>query len=246
MIQLEGKCAVITGAAQGLGKAIAKRLASLGAHAIISDVNEARAKEAAEELMQKGYSASFFVCNVANRESARQLIEHAVQAYGKLDILVNNAGITRDAMLHKLEGQQWDDVIQVNLTGVFNCMQPAISYMREQKSGRIINISSISRMGNIGQANYAAAKAGVIGLTKTAAKELAHLGVTCNAICPGFMDTDMTKAIPDGVKEKMIATIPVKRIGKPEDVANAAAFLASDWASYMTGEILNVSGGLQL
>ncbi|WP_028400095.1 3-oxoacyl-ACP reductase FabG [Ectobacillus panaciterrae] len=246
MIRLDGKCAVVTGSARGLGKGIAEKLASLGAQVIISDVNEAGARETAEELKQKGYAASFFACNVGDRDDARKLVEYTVEAYGKIDILINNAGITRDGMLHKLDGEQWDSVIQVNLTGVFNCMQPAVQHMREQRSGRIINISSISREGNIGQANYAAAKAGVVGLTKTAAKELAAFDVTCNAICPGFMDTEMTKTIPDSIKDKMIAAIPLKRIGTSRDVANAAAFLASDWASYITGEVLNISGGLQM
>jgi 3-oxoacyl-[acyl-carrier protein] reductase len=246
MIRLDEKCAVVTGAARGLGKGIAEKLASLGAQVVISDMNEEGAKAAAEELVQKGYQVSYFACNVGDRKEARMLIQYAVDTYGKIDILVNNAGITRDGMLHKLEGEQWDSVIQINLTGVFNCLQPAVQHMREQKRGSIINISSISREGNIGQANYAAAKAGVVGLTKTAAKELAAFDVTCNAICPGFMDTDMTKTIPDPIKEKMVAAIPLKRIGTPEDVANATAFLASEWASYITGEVLNISGGLQM
>ncbi|WP_247739101.1 3-oxoacyl-ACP reductase FabG [Bacillus sp. 165] len=238
------KIAVVTGAARGLGKAIAEKLASLGIHVVISDINVDGIQETTQELTEKGYKASYFQANVANREEAKALIAHTVDTYGRLDILVNNAGITRDAMLHKMEGQQWDDVIAVNLTGVFNCMSPAVQVMREQQSGRIVNISSVSWQGNVGQANYAAAKAGLIGLTKTAAKELSAYGITCNAICPGFMDTDMTKTIPDKVKEKMIAAIPARRMGKPEDIANTVAFLSSDESSYITGEIVNVSGGL--
>ncbi|MCP8969171.1 3-oxoacyl-ACP reductase FabG [Ectobacillus ponti] len=246
MIDLTGKTAVVTGAARGLGQAIASQLAALGAAVVISDVNEEGAKQAAEALRAQGFEAAGCACNVADAEQAKQLIRYAADTYGRLDILVNNAGITRDAMLHKMEPAQWSDVIGVNLTGVYNCLQPAAVLMRGQGFGRIINISSISWLGNIGQANYAAAKAGVIGLTKTAAKELSGRGITCNAICPGFMDTEMTKTIPDQVKERMIAAIPAARIGKPEDVAQAVAFLASDAAAYITGEVLNVSGGLQV
>lgn len=243
---LRGKTAVITGAAQGIGKEIAYTFATLGAKVLISDVNEEKLRETTNELLGKGYEVSLYACDVSNQNQAKSLIEYAVQTFGELHILVNNAGITRDAMLHKMEKSAWEQVLQVNLTGVFYCMQPALLYMRQQQYGRIINISSISWQGNIGQANYAATKAGVIGLTKTAAKEVGALGITCNAICPGFMDTDMTKVIPDKVKEKMVSQIPVGRIGTPADIANAAAFLASEYASYITGEILHVSGGLQV
>lgn len=243
---LQKKVAVVTGAAQGLGKEIANTLASLGASVVISDVNEEVLQETKAEFMEKGYDVSLFVCNVGNHQEATALIQHALAAYGALHIFVNNAGITRDSMLHKMEHTAWEQVMSVNLTGVFHCIQPALLHMREQKYGRIINISSISWQGNIGQANYAAAKAGVIGLTKTVAKEAGSFGVTCNAICPGFMDTSMTKTIPDKVKEKMIEAIPVGRIGAPQDVAHTVAFLASDYASYITGEVINVSGGLQV
>ncbi|MGE6547933.1 3-oxoacyl-ACP reductase FabG [Bacillus mycoides] len=236
---LNGKTAVVTGAAQGIGKEIARVFAKLGAKVLISDVNEEKLQKTTRELSDEGY-------DVSNQNEAKSLIEYAVQKFGTLHILVNNAGITKDAMLHKMEKSAWEQVLQVNLTGVFYCMQPALLYMRQQQYGRIINISSISREGNIGQANYAATKAGVVGLTKTAAKEVGSFGITCNAICPGFMDTDMTKTIPDKVKEKMVGAIPVGRIGTPEDIANAAAFLASEYASYITGEVLNVSGGLQV
>ncbi|KFN04305.1 3-oxoacyl-ACP reductase FabG [Bacillus clarus] len=243
---LNGKTAVITGAAQGIGKEIARTLAKLGAKVLISDVNEETLRETTNELVAEGYEVSLYPCNVSNQNEAKSLIEYAVQKFGSLHILVNNAGITRDAMLHKMEKGDWEQVLQVNLTGVFYCMQPALLYMRQQQYGRIINISSISREGNIGQANYAATKAGVIGLTKTAAKETGGFGITCNAICPGFMDTNMTKAIPDKVKEKMVGAIPVGRIGTPQDIANAASFLASEYASYITGEVLHVSGGLKV
>ncbi|MDQ4481080.1 3-oxoacyl-ACP reductase FabG [Bacillus cereus] len=243
---LNGKTAVVTGAAQGIGKEIARVYAKLGAKVLISDVNEEKLQKTTREFLDEGYEVSLYRCDVSNQNEAKSLIEYAVQKFGTLHILVNNAGITRDAMLHKMEKSSWEQVLQVNLTGVFYCMQPALLYMRQQGYGRIINISSISRGGNIGQANYAATKAGVVGLTKTAAKEVGSFGITCNAICPGFMDTDMTKTIPDKVKEKMVGAIPVGRIGTPEDIANAAAFLASEYASYITGEVLNVSGGLQV
>ncbi|PET20745.1 3-oxoacyl-[acyl-carrier-protein] reductase [Bacillus cereus] len=243
---LNGKTAVVTGAAQGIGKEIARVYAKLGAKVLISDVNEETLQKTTRELSDEGYEVCSYRCDVSNQNEAKSLIEYAVQKFGTLHILVNNAGITRDAMLHKMEKSAWEQVLQVNLTGVFYCMQPALLYMRQQGYGRIINISSISREGNIGQANYSATKAGVVGLTKTAAKEVGSFGITCNAICPGFMDTDMTKTIPDKVKEKMVGAIPVGRIGTPEDIANAAAFLASEYASYITGEVLNVSGGLQV
>ncbi|PEI70706.1 3-oxoacyl-ACP reductase FabG [Bacillus wiedmannii] len=243
---LNGKTAVVTGAAQGIGKEIARVYAKLGAKVLISDVNEEKLQKTTRELADEGYEVKQYRCDVSNQNDAKSLIEYAVQTFGTLHILVNNAGITRDAMLHKMEKPEWEQVLQVNLTGVFYCMQPALLYMRQQGYGRIINISSISREGNIGQGNYAATKAGVVGLTKTAAKEVGSFGITCNAICPGFMDTDMTKTIPDKVKEKMVGAIPVGRIGTPEDIANAAAFLASEYASYITGEVLNVSGGLQV
>ncbi|MGH0608210.1 3-oxoacyl-ACP reductase FabG [Bacillus cereus] len=243
---LNGKTAVVTGAAQGIGKEIARVYAKLGAKVLISDVNEENLQKTTRELSDEGYEVCSYRCDVSNQNEAKSLIEYAVQKFGTLHILVNNAGITRDAMLHKMEKSAWEQVLQVNLTGVFYCMQPALLYMRQQGYGRIINISSISREGNIGQANYTATKAGVVGLTKTAAKEVGSFGITCNAICPGFMDTDMTKTIPDKVKEKMVGAIPVGRIGTPEDIANAAAFLASEYASYITGEVLNVSGGLQV
>ena len=243
---LNGRTAVITGAAQGIGKEIARTFVKLGAKVLISDVNEEKLKETTREFLDQGYEVNLYACDVSNQNEAKSLIEYAVQTFGGIHILVNNAGITRDAMLHKMEKSAWEQVMQVNLTGVFYCMQPALLYMRQQQFGRVINISSISRDGNIGQANYAATKAGVIGLTKTAAKEVGGFGITCNAICPGFMDTNMTKTIPDKVKEKMVGAIPVGRIGTPQDIANAAAFLASEYASYITGEVLNVSGGLQV
>ncbi len=243
MIDLSGKTAVVTGSGRGLGKGIAEKLASLGAQVIVSDINLESVESTAAEFREKGYLADVFVCNVADSEQAENLVQYAVNTYGNLDIIVNNAGINRDAMLHKMTLDQWDQVIAVNLTGVFNCLQPAAKHMRERGEGRIINISSASWMGNIGQANYAAAKAGVLGLTKTAAKELAKFNVTCNAICPGFIETEMTRGVPENIWDLMISKIPMGRVGKPEDVANLIAFLASEQASYITAEVINVGGG---
>ncbi|MGF9712449.1 3-oxoacyl-ACP reductase FabG [Paenibacillus naphthalenovorans] len=246
MINLTGKSAIVTGSGRGIGRAIAVKLAELGAAVTICDISEEIASATVSELRQRGLEADYFVLDVADADAARALIEKTAEKRGKLDILVNNAGINRDAMLHKMERKQWDEVIAVNLTGTYNTMQPASIQMREQKSGRIINISSSSWMGNIGQANYAASKAGVIGLTKTASRELAKYNVTVNAICPGFIDTDMTRGVPDKVWDLMISKIPMGRAGAPEDVANLIAFLASDTASYITGEVINIGGGMVL
>lgn len=246
MIDLTDKTAIVTGSGRGIGKGIASKLAELNAHVIICDINDDIASETANELKNKGYKADHYAVDVANNEETRGLIEHVIEKYGKLDILVNNAGINRDAMLHKMDRKQWDDVIAVNLTSMFNTMQPASVHMRERKSGRIINISSASWQGNIGQANYSAAKAGVIGLTKTAARELAKYNVTVNAICPGFIDTQMTRGIPEKVWDVMVSKVPMGRPGQPEDVANMIAFLASDAASYITAEVINVGGGMVL
>ncbi|MBE6183513.1 3-oxoacyl-ACP reductase FabG [Heyndrickxia ginsengihumi] len=246
MINLKGKVAIVTGAAQGLGKGIAEKLANLEAHVVVSDVNQEGAEITVSEIIEKGGSAEAFLCNVANEEEAKNLVEKTAEKHGKLDILVNNAGINRDAMLHKMNHAQWDAVIGVNLTGVFNTMHPASNIMRKQESGRIINISSASWLGNIGQANYAAAKAGVVGITKTAARELGRKNITVNAICPGFIDTDMTRGVPEKVWDLMVSKIPMGRAGKPEDVANCIAFLSSDQASYINGEVINVGGGMVL
>jgi 3-oxoacyl-[acyl-carrier protein] reductase/2-hydroxycyclohexanecarboxyl-CoA dehydrogenase len=246
MINLNGKVAVVTGAARGLGQGIAIKLASLGAHVVVSDMNQEGAEMTVSQILEKGGSAEIKICNVADKDEAGLLIEDTAKKHGKLDILVNNAGINRDSMLHKMNHEQWDAVIGVNLTGVFNTMQPASAIMREQENGRIVNISSASWLGNVGQANYAAAKAGVVGITKTAARELGRKNVTCNAICPGFIDTDMTRGVPDKVWDLMISKIPMGRAGKPEDVANCIAFLVSDQASYINGEVINVGGGMVL
>lgn len=244
-MKLQDKVAIVTGAGRGLGKGIALKLAAEGARVVIADVSDDAAL-AAKEIKESGYEASYFKGDISDPEQVNALFDYTLNTYGTLDIMVNNAGINRDAMLHKMTIDQWDLVLKINLTGTFLCTQRAAQLLREKEKGAIINISSASWLGNIGQANYAASKAGVIGLTKTASRELAKKGVTCNAICPGFIDTDMTRSVPEKVWDIMIAKIPMGRAGKPSDVANLVAFLASDEANYITGEVMNVGGGMIL
>jgi NAD(P)-dependent dehydrogenase (short-subunit alcohol dehydrogenase family) len=245
-MRLENKVAVVTGAGRGIGKGIAVRLAEEGANLVIADVDLAIATGTVAEIKVLGRKAIALKTDISKREDAQNLIAQTVREFGRIDILVNNAGINRDAMLHKMTPEQWDLVIAVNLTGTFNCLQAAVIVMREQGNGRIINISSASWLGNIGQANYSASKAGVVGLTKTAARELAKKNITVNAICPGFIDTEMTRGVPDKVWEMMIAKIPLGKVGTPRDIGNMVAFLGSDDASYVTGEVINVGGGMIL
>ncbi len=246
MKRLEGKTAIVTGAARGLGKGIAIKLAEEGAKVVIADM--AGAAETAKEITLQGGTASPFSVNVTNQSEMKALIQYAVDTYGTLDIMVNNAGINRDGMLHKMPVENWNLVIDVDLTGTFYGTQEALKYMRTQNYGRIINISSGSWLGNLGQANYAAAKAGVVGLTKTAARENARKGITCNVICPGFIETDMTlelKNVNNGAAwDSMMQRIPMGYAGKPSDVGNLVAFLASDDAAYITSEIINCGGGM--
>lgn len=241
---LEGKVSVVTGAARGIGRGIALTLARDGADVVVGDLRQSEAEAVAAEIRALGRRAVAVAANVANRGEAHRLVETAVSELGRLDILVNNAGINRDQLLHKMTEEDWDAVIDVNLKGVFNCLQRAAQIMREQERGRIINMSSAAWLGNVGQGNYAAAKAGVVGLTKTAARELARKNVTCNAICPGFIDTQMTRGVPSKVWDLMVSKIPMGRVGTPEDVANLVSFLASDRAGYITGEVINVGGGM--
>jgi 3-oxoacyl-(acyl-carrier-protein) reductase len=245
-MRLQGKVALVTGAGRGIGKGIAMKLAKEGASVVISDIDLNNANEAVSEIEAIGGKALGVQGNIATREDVEKMFNAAIEKFGTVDILVCNAGINRDGMLHKLSDEQWNSVIAVNLTGTFYCVQTAAKLMREKKYGRIINISSASWLGNVGQANYAASKAGIVGLTKTAARELAAKGVTANAICPGFIETDMTRGVPEKVWDIMISKIPAGKAGKPEDVANLIAFLASDEASYITGEVINVGGGMVL
>lgn len=245
MIDLKGKAAIVTGSARGIGKATALKLASLGAKVVISDVNPDATNATVEEFKKAGYEAVAAVGDVSKEADAQSLIDTCVKAFGTVDILVNNAGITRDTLLLRMKKEQWDQVIAVNLTGVFNCTQAAIKHMmKNPKGASIINLSSIAGVnGNIGQTNYSASKAGVIGFTKACALELASRNVRSNAIAPGFIATEMTQAIPEAIREGMIKAIPLKRAGLPEDIANAVAFLASDASSFITGHVLEVNGG---
>lgn len=245
-MRLENKVAIVTGAGRGLGKGIALKLAEEGAKVIVADM--VPADKVVAEIRAAGGTAETFQVNVAKQEEVQALVQFAIDTYGTLDIMVNNAGINRDGMLHKMPKENWDTVIAVDLTGTFYGTQEAIKYMRTKNYGRIINISSGSWLGNIGQANYAAAKAGVVGLTKTAARENAKKGITCNAICPGFIETDMTvklKEVNGGAAwDSMMNRIPMGYAGKPSDVGNMIAFLASDEAAYITAEVINVGGGM--
>jgi 3-oxoacyl-[acyl-carrier protein] reductase/2-hydroxycyclohexanecarboxyl-CoA dehydrogenase len=245
-MRLENKIAVVTGAARGIGKGIALRLAEEGANIVIADVNLEIATQAVNEIKALGRKALPMKVDVSKRAEVQNLIDSTIREFGRLDILVNNAGINRDAMVHKMSSEQWDQVISVNLTGTFNCLQAAATVMREQEYGRIINISSASWLGNIGQANYSASKAGVVGLSKTAARELAKKNITVNAICPGFIDTEMTRGVPEKVWEIMVSKIPMGKVGTPRDIGNLVAFLASDDAAYITAEVINVGGGMIL
>jgi NAD(P)-dependent dehydrogenase (short-subunit alcohol dehydrogenase family) len=238
---LTDKVAIVTGAGRGIGEGIARKLAQDGATVVCADVNESDATAVASSLGGVGMRL-----DVSKADECDALVGRVHERYGRLDILVNNAGINRDAMLHKMTDEQWHQVLAVDLTGVFFMTRAASRMMRAAGSGRIVNISSASWMGNIGQANYAAAKAGVIGLSRTAAKELARSQVTVNAICPGFIDTTMTRGIPDAIREQQLAKIPLGRAGQPADVAAVVAFLASDEAGYITGEVINVGGGYVL
>lgn len=245
-MRLLNKAAIVTGAGRGLGRGIALKLAEEGAKVVVADM--ACADETVSQIKKSGGIACSFQVDVSKQAEVQKLVEFAVDTYGTLDIMVNNAGVNRDQMLHKMSPENWDLVIAVDLTGTFYGTQEAVKYMRGRNSGRIINISSGSWLGNIGQANYAAAKAGVVGLTKTAARENARKGITCNVICPGFIETDMTVKLKEvnggSAWNSMVERVPMGFAGKPSDVGNMVAFLASDDASYITSEVVNVGGGM--
>lgn len=246
-MRLQDKVAIITGAAGGIGFAAAEVFAREGAKVAMADFNVEQGEELARGLQEKGYDVSFFQVNVADRESVDEMVTNVLSAYGKIDILVNNAGITRDAMLAKLSTADFQKVLDVNLTGVFHCTQAVLPAMLANGRGRIINTSSVSGVyGNVGQTNYAATKAGVVGMTKTWAKELGRKGINVNAVAPGFIETGMTAKVPEKVLAQMLQMVPLARLGKPEDIANAYLFLASDEANYVNGTVLHVDGGIMM
>lgn len=243
---LVGKVALVTGGSRGIGRAIALKLAENGADVAINYAgNTAAAEEVKTAIEQMGRKALLVQGSVADTDGVQTIVNTVVKELGRLDILVNNAGITRDGLLMRMKEADWDDVMNTNLKGVYNCSKAVMRTMMKQKSGRIVNMASVvGEMGNAGQANYAAAKAGVIGFTKSLAKEVASRGITVNAIAPGFIATDMTRVLSDDQKAEMARTIPLGRAGQPEDVANAVLFLASEGAAYITGQVLNVDGGM--
>jgi len=245
-MELKDKVAIVTGSARGLGKAIATRLAEMGANIVLNDIPSSEAIEStAEEFKARGFNVIVTRGDVRNPEDVENMVNAAVEAFGRVDILVNNAGITRDTLLLKMSEQDWDDVLDINLKGAFLCTRAVAKVMIKQRSGKIINIASISGvMGNAGQANYSASKAGLIGLTKSTARELASRGITCNAVVPGFIMSKMTEVLPEKVKESYLNSIPLKRFGTPEEVAKVVAFLASSDSDYITGQVIHIDGGL--
>ncbi|MFS0575653.1 3-oxoacyl-ACP reductase FabG [Sporosarcina sp. 179-K 3D1 HS] len=244
-MRLQDKVAVITGGARGIGGAAASLFGKEGARVAILDFNEETGRSKVEQLLGEGIEASFFQVDVANYENVKQVAEQVMETFGKVDILVNNAGITKDAMTLKLSPEQFQQVLDVNLTGVFNCTQAFLPSMLSQGNGKIINTSSISGTGgNVGQTNYAASKAGIIGMTRTWAKEFGPKGLNVNAVAPGFIETEMIDSIPEKVLQQIRALTPFPRLGKPEDIAHAYLFLASNESNFVNGTVLEVDGGM--
>lgn len=242
---MENKVAVITGSARGIGKSIAAKLAKDGYQVVICDIMEDEVIKTAKEMEQFGIKALGIKVDVTKMDDVEKLFEETVNTLGSVDVLINNAGITRDTLIVRMQESDWDAVIAVNLKGTFNCTKAAAKYMMKQRHGKIVNISSVvGVMGNVGQANYSASKGGVISLTKSSAKELAARGINVNAVAPGYIETEMTKVLPDAAKEAFLSVIPLKRPGQPEDVANVVAFLTSPASDYITGQVINIDGGM--
>lgn len=239
-----GKTVVVTGSSRGIGKAVAEKFAGFGACVVINGTS-GTVFDTEKEFAEKGYRVKAFEGDVSMPENARALMDFAVENFGQVDVLVNNAGITRDKLLVRMNDEDWDSVLDVNLKSAYLCTKAAVRFMMKKRHGTIINISSVVGVaGNAGQANYAASKAGLIGFTKSVAKELASWGITCNAVAPGFIETDMTGGLSDEIREKFIAAIPLGRAGTPSEVADAVIFLASDMARYITGQVIHIDGGM--
>ncbi len=246
-MELEGKIALVTGAAQGIGRAIGSLLAQQGADIVVSDINFEKAQETAREIEALGRRAMATGANVALMDEVEKMVQETLDRFGRIDILVNNAGIARDKLLLRMTEEDWDLVLDINLKGTFHCTKAAIRSMSKQRSGKIVNISSVvGEMGNAGQANYSASKAGVIGFTKTIAREFAGRGINVNAIAPGYIVTPMTDALPEKAKEELKRMIPMERLGQPEDVAQVALFLVSEASRYITGQVIHVNGGIYM
>ena len=248
MKRFENKIVLVTGAGRGIGASIAKRFASEGAEVIVNySGNDETAQKTVDEITATGGQAQKYKCSVNDSESVKVMIDEIIKEFGRIDILVNNAGITKDGLMLRMTDEDFDRVIDVNLKGTFNCTKYVSKYMLKQKSGKIINISSVVGLsGNAGQVNYSASKAGIIGITKSAAKELSSRGITVNAVAPGYVDTDMTKVLSDNIRNEILKNIPLQRMGNVEDISNCVAFLASENASYITGQVISVDGGMHI
>ena len=246
-MELKGQVIIVTGGARGIGKAIAENFAAKGADLVIADVSLESAEETAKELTQKGIRAKASRLDVSKSAEVAKVFEETVKDFGRVDVLVNNAGVTRDGLLLRMKEEDWDLVLSINLKGVFLCTKEAVKVMVKQRYGRIINIASVvAFMGNPGQANYSASKAGIIGLTKTTAREYANRGITANAVAPGFISTAMTDALSENIRQEMLKSIPVGTFGSVDDVANAVAFFAAPGNGYITGQVIHVNGGMYM